>query len=108
MMVISWLIAAAAATVPPGYVHIPPERETVPVAHSVPRSDTLDPPPSRPNACPANDPLPLTCICPVQPPAVPPPPPPPNAVHAVPLHRQVARALPLPEQVPTALASVKM
>src|SRR5450759_5640664 len=94
IIVISWLAAAAAATVPPEYVQMPPERDTVPVAHSVPRWDTLDPPPSRPNVCPANDPLELTCICPVDPPAVPPPPPPPTACHADPLHRHVARALP--------------
>src|ERR1019366_7127005 len=98
IIVISWLAAAAAATVPPGYVHMPPERETEPVAHSVPRWDTLDPPPLRPNACPANDPPALTCICPVEPPAAPPPPPPPlSAVHALPLHRQGAAAPPPPQ-----------
>src|ERR1039457_46148 len=87
MIVISWLAAAAAATVAPGYVHMPPERETEPVAHSIPRWATLDAPPPRPNACPANDPPALTCICPVEPPAAPPPPPL-SAVHALPLHRQ--------------------
>src|SRR5207245_1900954 len=31
MIGISWLAAAAAATVPPGYVHVPPDKATVPV-----------------------------------------------------------------------------
>src|SRR5260370_6088594 len=98
-IVISWFAAAAVSAV----------ELTVPDAHSTALCTGV--PPLKTEACPANVPPEFICACPLDPPGVPPPPfpvPPPTVDHTFPLHRQLASALPPPEQAPPPLAAVKM